>query len=337
MIQVKLYSRNDCHLCEDVIDDLLSLEGEFPHRIEEIDIDKTSKFQRKYASKIPVIEIGPYTLKAPITREELRNAMAAETTRLQNVQAGLRPNYQTASTWSRSDGFTLWLSKHYLGLLNTFFALYVFLPFLAPILMKSGMETSAMMIYKVYGSLCHQLAYRSFFLFGEQAYYPREAARIPGVITFTQATGINEGNDVNDVLGARFFIGSPALGYKVALCERDVAIYGSILLFGLLYSISRRKIPALPWYLWLLLGILPVAVDGLSQIFSQPPLNFFPYRESTPLLRSLTGFLFGLTTAWFGYPILNQAMEDTREMMEDKKRRASQNKAARGSESDIVV
>ena len=41
---------------------------------------------------------------------------------------------------------------------------------------------AANVVYKMYSPLCHQWAFRSFFLFGEQAYYPHAAAGIPGVI-----------------------------------------------------------------------------------------------------------------------------------------------------------
>ena len=87
-------------------------------------------------------------------------------------------------------------------------------------------------------------------------------------------------------------------------------------------STGARKIKPLPWYLWLLFGILPIAIDGFSQLLSQPPLGFFPYRESTPFLRSLTGFLFGLTTAWFGFPIVEESMVDVRRYYGQKLARA---------------
>jgi uncharacterized membrane protein len=89
-------------------------------------------------------------------------------------------------------------------------------------------------------------------------------------------------------------------------------------LFGILYALTNRRIPPLPWYLWLLFGILPIALDGLSQLLSQPPLEFFPFRESTPFMRSITGFLFGYTTAWFGYPLVEVTMRDSRNLMRRK-------------------
>jgi hypothetical protein len=39
-------------------------------------------------------------------------------------------------------------------------------------------------------------------------------------------------------------------------------------------------------------------------------------------LRVLTGFLFGFTTAWFGYPIVEESMREMRNMYETKRKRA---------------
>jgi uncharacterized membrane protein len=69
-------------------------------------------------------------------------------------------------------------------------------------------------------------------------------------------------------------------------------------------------------------GLGPIGLDGFSQLFSQIPStfiqSFLPYRESTPLLRVLTGFLFGLTTAWFMFPLIEESMADTRLLLAKK-------------------
>jgi hypothetical protein len=41
-------------------------------------------------------------------------------------------------------------------------------------------------------------------------------------------------------------------------------------------------------------------------------------------MRTLTGFLFGFTTAWFGYPLVEETMADTRRYLEEKFARAEQ-------------
>jgi uncharacterized membrane protein len=190
--------------------------------------------------------------------------------------------------------------------------------------MHVGLPGLAKPIYTVYSATCHQLAFRSWFLFGDQVVYPREAANVEGLDTFGNVTGINE----NALLDARRFIGDEQIGYKVAFCERDVAIYAAILLFGLLYAASKERIPALPWYLWFLIGWAPIGLDGFSQLLSQlPNWSFWAYRESTPFLRTLTGGLFGFTTAWFGYPLLKETFEETRVLLATKiARLADQNK-----------
>ncbi len=333
MINVTLYSRKDCHLCNQAKTDLNSLQEQYPHQLVEIDVDSSNDLRRAYGFEVPVVEIGPYRLKAPIDRQELQMTLGAASDRNRHLEAINNPAtaaaLQQSQTWTKADGITYWFSRHYLAIFNLFVLIYVGLPFLAPVLMYTGAEAPARLIYRSYSLVCHQLAYRSFFLFGEQAVYPRAAAGVPGILSFQQATGINEQSTSQDLLAARNFIGNPQIGYKVALCERDVAIYGGILLFGILYAVTGRRIPPLPWYLWILIGIIPIGLDGFSQLFSQPPFNFIPFRESSPYLRTLTGALFGITTAWFGYPLVQETMNDTVRIMAEKKIRIKQHPISR--------
>ena len=163
--------------------------------------------------------------------------------------------------------------------------------------------------------MCHQLAFRSYFLFGEQMVYPRQVAGLKDLVSFEQATGL----DTNDLIAAHNYVGNDLLGYKVALCERDVAIYGGVLLFGLVFSLSGRRFPILSWWVWILLGIAPIGFDGVSQLISQLHIAFinqiFPFRESTPFLRTLTGGLFGIITAWFAYPLVELSMKDNQKIL----------------------
>ena len=116
---------------------------------------------------------------------------------------------------------------------------------------------------------------------------------------------------------AREYIGDKTVGYKIALCERDTAIYLAMLFFGILFSVTGRRFKSLHWMLWLLIGIAPIGLDGFSQLFSQFNWQWLasivPYRESTPYLRVLTGALFGFMTAWFAYPTIEESMKETRQ------------------------
>jgi uncharacterized membrane protein len=91
-------------------------------------------------------------------------------------------------------------------------------------------------------------------------------------------------------------------GEKMAYCQRDTAIYAAMLLGGMAYA-RQRDLGGLPFWGFLLLS-LPVAVDG--------GLATVGVRESTPLLRTVTGVLFGLATAWFVYPLMDRALGSLR-------------------------
>lgn len=318
MIQVMLYARKDCHLCDLAQSYLEELQSTIPHHLTIIDIDSETKLKNLYGFNVPVVVIGPYKLSAPIEKRDLEISLLAvkqskdqEAKLDKEIEEG---RLQIPVEWTKSDGISLWLSRHYMAIFNILIFVYLGLPFLAPVLMKIGATLPAEIIYRAYSFVCHQFAFRSWFLFGEQLVYPRAEALITGLLSYQQATGLNG----YDLLAARAFIGNTLLGYKVALCQRDVAIYGGILLFGILFVILRRKVKPIHWVVWILIGIIPIGLDGFSQIISQPPINLIPLRESTPLLRTLTGFLFGFLTAWFGYPYVEESMQENRRFLEGK-------------------
>ena len=325
MISVTLYSRAGCKLCEEAEADLKALQDVIPHRLTVIDIDSEQSFRDLYDLEIPVVEAGPFKLKAPFTCQELQMTLGAAADRRAQLEKindkAFQMNTSSSQAISSSDRFSYWIARHYLAIFNLFLVLYVGIPFLAPVFKKVGWNGPAEVVYKIYSPLCHQWAFRSFFLFGEQAYYPHAAANVPGALTFEQVSGITDLNDPSR-LGARAFQGSPTLGYKVAFCERDVAIWGAMALFGLVFAITRRRIPKIHWIVWILVGLVPIGLDGFSQLFSQIPStfiqSFLPYRESTPFLRTLTGFIFGFMTAWFMFPLIEETMVDTRRMLSKK-------------------
>jgi len=321
MIEVILYSRTDCHLCEIAQKYLEELQSSVPHHMTIIDVDSDPKLIKMYGFNVPVVIVGPYKLTAPIEKKDLEISLLAikqSQEQEEEIDRSIKEGQlQIPVKWTRADEISYWFSKHYLAIFNVLVFIYVGVPFLAPVMMKTGTDKPAAIIYRVYGFVCHQLAFRSWFLFGDQIAYPREDADVDYMISYEQATGL----DGNDLLSARAFIGNPELGYKVALCQRDVAIYGGILIFGILFAILGRRIKSLHVVIWILIGILPIAVDGLSQLLSQPPLNLILYRESTPLLRTITGFLFGFLTAWFGYPYVEESMFENRKYLNGKLQR----------------
>ncbi len=232
------------------------------------------------------------------------------------------------------DRILMHVTRRWLLFLNLVVALYVGLPMMAPVLMNAGMTRSANLIYRFYSPMCHQLASRSFFLFGEQPAYPRAIAGsdlrpieafMPSIPEFDGASADPEQWN-SFLMPARLFRGNEQMGYKMALCQRDISIYFSMFVGGLIYAVLRRRgrVRPLPFWLFVIIGLGPIALDGFSQLFSQMFVGMgieglarlFPLRESSPLLRSLTGAIMGLSLVWLLYPRLDEQFTATADDIE---------------------
>lgn len=225
------------------------------------------------------------------------------------------------------------LTQHWLLWLALLFGIYVGLPWLAPIFMQLGWFKAGNVIYAVYSTQCHQLPQRSFFLFGPKAMYS-----LPEV----QAAWQNTFNP----LVLRRFVGNPDLGWKVAWSDRMVSLYTTIPLSALLYAALRKRLRPLPWWGFVLLG-LPMVVDGGTHFVSDLAGIGQGFRDSNawlaaltgnafaPLfyaddalgsfnswMRLITGVLFGLGTAWFAFPYLEETAHDVMREIETKFARA---------------
>jgi uncharacterized membrane protein len=209
------------------------------------------------------------------------------------------------------DRMTIVFSRHWLLLVNVVLLFFIGLPLLAPALMYLGYTWPAELIYTAYKLTCHQLAFRTYFIFGEQPVYTIEQLR---------ASLSVQGEDV---LYWSSFLGNGQLGYKMAWCERNAAIYTSIFVAGLAFGLVRAGLRPLDWRVYLAL-ITPMAVDGFWQLFTSPTyiLPFLPEHESTWLLRTITGALFGIGSVWLIYPYLQEAMRDVNAQAKDQLRRA---------------
>jgi uncharacterized membrane protein len=106
-------------------------------------------------------------------------------------------------------------------------------------------------------------------------------------------------------------IGNEQVGWKVAFCERDVAIYGSIFITGLVYGLIRKRVGIKRMRLRVFaLFLIPMAVDGILQLFG--------FYESTWLMRSITGAIFGIGAVLFAYPYVEEGFADVRKTINDK-------------------
>jgi uncharacterized membrane protein len=273
------------------------LQTDYPHAVELRDVDANPAWKAAAGAGVPAAEVNGRRLSVPLSKADLASAFALARA-IGDYQNETKVPAPVQAMSGAANRMANWFSRHWLAAFNGFVAVYLGLAFLAPLLMKAGLTTPARVIYTVYSATCHQLGFRSFFLFGVQPFYPRAE--------FAAVTGI----DPNDIWASRAFVGNALLGYKVALCERDVAIYAAILLAGIAFHFLRGKIRPLHWALWIVLGIIPIGLDGGSQLLSYLPFFSFPARESTPLLRVVTGALFGLTSIWFAYPYVQESMDE---------------------------
>jgi uncharacterized membrane protein len=91
-------------------------------------------------------------------------------------------------------------------------------------------------------------------------------------------------------------------GHQLGLCERNFSIYTSMFLGSLVFVLSKKRLPGIPWWVWVLM-LLPIAWDGITQMFG--------LRESTWTLRVITGILFGLGNVWFALPLMQKSLVET--------------------------
>jgi uncharacterized membrane protein len=117
------------------------------------------------------------------------------------------------------------------------------------------------------------------------------------------------------------FNGNEQVGYKVALCQRDLAIYGMLLLSGLAFGLVRSRARPISFWLYVLIGVIPIGLDGGTQLVSYILPGLFPGgvpRESTWVLRTITGAAFGWTTAWLIFPHLQAAFAEIGEKSSER-------------------
>jgi uncharacterized membrane protein len=133
----------------------------------------------------------------------------------------------------------------------------------------------------------------------------------------------------------RQFIGNESMGWKVAWSDRMIAFYTSIWLFALLWRMVRRRIPALPVWVCLLL-VMPIVLDGGTHAVSDLAGIGRGFRDSNAWLQLLTagalptsfysgdalgsfnsimrlgtGVLAGLGLVWFACPYVEASLAET--------------------------
>jgi uncharacterized membrane protein len=152
--------------------------------------------------------------------------------------------------------------------------------------MVNGHTSAARLLYTAFQPLCHQLPERSFFLFGPQfSYKLGELERLMGPDVPLR------------------YIGDAAVGYKMAVCQRDMATFVAMFLAGLAFVPLRGRPKPLQLRAFALFA-MPMAIDGLGQLLG--------LWESTWWSRVVTGMLFGVACVWLAFPYVESGMTDVR-------------------------
>lgn len=206
-------------------------------------------------------------------------------------------------------------ARHWLWALLLIYGIFVWLPFLAPVLMEMGYVGSAEHLYFIYRFFCHQLPQRSYFLFGEHVMYD-----LPTIQAAYEQT-------TNPMI-LRRFVGTEAMGWKIAWSDRMISFYGGIWLWLLVWLLLPRR-PRFSFLTFILLG-LPMVINGFTHMISDTLSGIdagFRYDNAWLAtltnhafmpgfyagdavgsfnfwLRIVTGLLFSLGLVWWAIPLI---------------------------------
>src|SRR5207247_7756663 len=136
----------------------------------------------------------------------------------------------------------------------------------------------------------------------------------------------------------REFIGNAQMGWKMAWSDRMISTYGGVWLAGLLYAALSRNAPHLSLKAWLVVGILPILVDGTTHMVNDlvAGTSGTGFRDTNDWLRALTlnalpssfyygdqlgsfnswmrwltGFLFSVTSVFALFPLIGASLQKT--------------------------
>ena len=291
-MQVTVFTKPGCHLCEDALVILDRLTPQYALEVSEVNILDDMALYDAYHEKIPVImleggRLG--VLEAPVDEPGLRAAFEIARhgmpTTAENGAASVLPRQKQAPLLDR---MAIYIGRHWLRFVTATLAIFVGLPWLAPIFAGWGWWGLADPIYTAYAFTCHQL--------------PERAGSV--------------------------------MGYQVAFCYRNTALYGGAALFGVLFALGRdNRASWLAWlkkpisWPWLVLLLVPLAADGITHMLGlrDNPMDmmdasFGSFYIGSQLfslnwwLRIITGLLAALGVVWFAYPRMEKIAEESEEL-----------------------
>lgn len=202
---------------------------------------------------------------------------------------------------------SLYYKLHWI--LSLFFIVYVTFPIMAPYFLQSDTPQVGWWIHTVYHFGCHQRPERSLFFYGDKISYSSSEL---------EAFGYQ-----GSIIGYPF-VGNTEIGFKTALCVRDLFLYSSMGITGILICANRLRVSINKWLI--VFGIMPMVLDGGIQFISE--FLYYsqsrwglelakPFYISNNVTRALTGTLFGIT---FGIILIGELKKVLTEEQEWNKR-----------------
>ncbi len=288
-MQVTVYTKPGCHLCEDVLTLLDRLTPQYNLQVDEVNILDDMALYDRLHNDIPVVmaQDGRYgRLVSPIMEPELR-AYLEVVRREERPSASVLPAYKESAI----DRAARWVGRHWLRLALIAVAIFVGLPWLAPVFAALGWWDIANPIYTAYALTCHQLPERAGNIFGYQvAFCYRNTAIYSGMLLF---------------------------GSLYALArDRNIA------------ALQWLRRP-LRWWLFVPM-LLPMALDGFSHMFGlrdtmldmSMNATFNDFMMGSQVLslnwwlRVITGGLAAFGAVWFAFPRMDSTIQESEAQME---------------------
>ena len=189
---------------------------------------------------------------------------------------------------------TINIAKHWTKYIFLASGFYISLALLTPVLIIGNMHQIARALYKIYSLFCHQNAYKSWVFLGSQS--PLRIRLSPSFDSHNLS--------FYSLLDPEKFIGTVDLGWKTALCHRCTAIYLGVFTASLLYhafKLQRLHVPVVHPATYIIVGLLPIL---LHTIFLPATENILLGIITTKphIMSTITGGLFGIMSAWFSFP-----------------------------------
>jgi uncharacterized membrane protein len=307
-MRVTLYTKPGCHLCDDALAILDRLAPRYNLDVDEVNIVDDMALYEAYRDDIPVLAIEGGrlgTLRAPIDEAGLRTAL--------EVASRAFPQPQAAGSVLRArrrehepliDRVARYIGRHWLRLVVVALAIYVLLPWLAPLFAALGWWDLADPLYTAYALTCHQLPERAGSVFGYQVgFCYRNTALYGGTAMFGAVYALARDHNVSWLKWLR----------------RPVAWWGLVLL------------------------LLPMAADGVTHMLGLRDSmmdmdatfgSFYVGSQMWSLnwwLRVVTGLLAALGAVWFAFPRMDRTMDESEAM-----RMAYRMSEIRSQKSDVA-